>query len=178
MIEVEQRQWYLVYSKPQQEDIAQFHLRVKGLANFFPKLLFPSSAGKRKRIVPLFPNYLFVRLKLFSEEFYKAQWSPGVNRRVSFNDMPMPIDNRVIELLMQQTNPDGLIEARPKLKRGQQVRIQGGAFAGLQAIIEEPPNVKGRIKVLMQLLSRATPVELPIDCVEIEWLGAAEQVVA
>ena len=178
MTEAEQPQWYLVYSKPQQEDIAQFHLRAKGLENFLPKLFFPSYGSRRKRIAPLFPNYLFVRLRLFSEEFYKVQWSPGVNRIISFNDVPAPIDSSVIEVLMQQANADGLIEARPKLRRGQQVRIHRGAFDGLQGIIDEPPNAKGRIRVLMQLLSRTTPVELPIECVETDWVRAGDQVVA
>ena len=80
-----EREWYVVYSKPQNEDYARFHLSAKGLEVFFAQLLFPDTAKKRKRLVPLFPNYLFVRLKLFSQEFSYAKWSPGVSRIVSFN---------------------------------------------------------------------------------------------
>lgn len=170
-----EREWYLIYSKPQQEEIARFHLIRKGLEIFFPKLLLPYASGKRKRIAPLFPNYLFVRLRLLSEEFSMAQWSPGVNRIVSFNGMPAPIDDRIIEVLMQQANADGLIEARPKLRPGQQVRISGGVFDGLLGVIQDPPNAKGRIKILMQLLSRSTPIELPIEFVETEWIARADR---
>src|SRR5688500_8362190 len=146
-----ERQWYVVYSKPQKEDFARFHLSAKGLEVFFPQLLFPLSAKKRKRLVPLFPNYLFVRLKLFSDEFSYAKWSPGVSRIVSFNGVPASVHDSIVNLLMQQVNGDGVVEARPSLRRGQEVRITGGPFDGLVGMIQEAPNARGRIKILLQL---------------------------
>ena len=170
-----EREWYVLYSKPQKEDYARFHLSAKGLEVFFPQLLFPDSAKKRKRLVPLFPNYLFVRLKLFSEEFSHAKWSPGVSRVVSFNGIPAPIDRRVVELLMQQMNRDGVIEARPNLRSGQEVRIIGGPFNGLLGIIQDPPNAKGRINILLQLLNRPTKADVPIEFVETEWVRSGRR---
>jgi transcriptional antiterminator RfaH len=167
-----ERQWYVLYSKPQKEDYARLHLRAKGLEVFFPQLLFPKSAKKRKRLVPLFPSYLFVRLKLFSEEFSYAQWSPGISRIVSFNGVPASIDDSIVDFLMAQTNGDGVVEARPKLRIGQEVRISGGPFGGLVGIIQEPPNAKGRIKILLRLLNRPTKVDVPIHFLEAEWVNA------
>ena len=166
-----EREWFVLYSKPQKEDYARFHLSAKGLEVFFPQLRFPHSTKKRKRLVPLFPNYLFVHLKLFSEEYFYAQWCPGVSRVVSFNGIPAPIDHRVVELLMQQLNQEGVIEARPNLRSGQEVRIMGGPFNGLLGIIQEPPNAKGRIKILLQLLDRPTKADLPIEFIETRWIG-------
>ena len=171
MSAVAEREWYVLYTKPQKEDYARFHLSAKRLDVFFPQLWFPHCAKKRKKLVPLFPNYLFVRLKLFSEEFSQAKWSPGVSRIVSFNGTPTPIDSRVVEILMQQTNRDGVIEARPNLRSGQEVRITGGPFNGLLGIIQEPPNAKGRIKILLQLLDRPTKADLPIEFIETRWTG-------
>src|SRR5688500_15194073 len=144
-----ERQWYVVYSKPQKEDYARFHLSCKGLEVFFPQLLFPYSAKKRKRLVPLFPNYLFVRLTLFSEEFSYAKWSPGVSRFVSFNGVPACIHDSIVDFFMSQINGDGVIEARPNLRSGQEVRITGGPFDGLVGIIQDALNAKGRIKILL-----------------------------
>jgi transcriptional antiterminator RfaH len=165
-----ERQWYVLYSKPQKEDYARFHLSAKGLEVFFPQLLFPHSAKKRKRLVPLFPNYLFVRLKLFSEEFSYAKWSPGVSRIVSFNGVPASIHDSIVHVLMSQMNGEGIIKARPNLRSGQEVRITGGPFDGLVGIIQETPNAKGRIKILLQLLNRPTKVDVPIQFIEAEWL--------
>ena len=167
-----ERQWYVLYSKRQKENCARYHLTAKGLTVFFPQLVFPKSAKKRKRLVPLFPNYLFVRLKLFSEEFSYAQWSPGVSRIVSFNGVPASIDDSIVDFLMAQTNGDGVVEARPKLRTGQEVRISDGPFGGLIGIIQEPPNAKGRVKILLQLLNRPTKVDVPIQFLEAEWVTA------
>ena len=55
-----QRDWYVVYSNPHKEEQAQFHLALKGMKSFFPKLYIPS-AESRGRICPLSPNiYLSV----------------------------------------------------------------------------------------------------------------------
>src|SRR4029077_19678854 len=84
-----QRDWYVVYSKPHKEEQAQFHLRMKGLDVFFPRLDLVRVSERRKRVIPLFPNYLFVRIDL-ETEFHYVTWSPGVKRLVSFGDRPIP----------------------------------------------------------------------------------------
>jgi hypothetical protein len=55
------RDWYVVYSKRNKEEQAQFHLSTKGIESFFPRLLLSSGSKCKTRIVALFPNYLFVR---------------------------------------------------------------------------------------------------------------------
>ena len=165
-----QRDWYVVYSKPHKEEQAQFHLRLKGLEVFFPRLDLVRVAEKRKRIIPLFPNYLFVRLHL-PTEFHYVIWSPGVKRLVSFGDRPIPVDEQVINFLKQQTDGDGLIKARSQLRPGQEVQIRGGPFDGLVAIIQDPPDAKGRVKILLKLLSRQVSVKLGVEFIKGEWVG-------
>lgn len=168
-----ERQWYVVYSKPQNEDYARFHLESKGLQVFFPKLLLPEGAKQRKRIIPLFPNYLFVYINLFSREYYSAVWSPGVKRIISFNGYPASIDKTIVELLMQESGRDGIIAARSTLKLGQEVQIMGGPFTGLMGIIHEPPNAKGRVKILLQILNRQAKVDVPVQCINAGWVASA-----
>jgi transcriptional antiterminator RfaH len=164
------RKWYAVYTKPQKEDYAQLHLQSKGLETYCPRLWLPEASKKRKRKIPLFPNYLFVRFYLLSDEYNYAAWSPGVRRIVSFNGVPATIDDGIISFLMQQANATGLIVARSNLTAGQEVRLTGGPFDGLAGIIQEPPNARGRIKMLLKLLSRTTKVEVPIRFVKGEWV--------
>jgi transcriptional antiterminator RfaH len=165
-----QRDWYVVYSKPHKEVHAQFHLRMKGLDVFFPRLDLVRVAEKRKRIIPLFPNYLFVRLHL-PTEFHYVIWSPGVKRLVSFGDRPIPLDDDVVTFLKQQTDPEGLIKARSQLRPGQEVEIHGGPFDGLIAIIQDPPDPKGRVRILLKLLSRQISVRLGVEFLKGEWVA-------
>ena len=118
-------------------------------------------------------NYLFVHINILSHEYYAAIWSPGVRRIVSFSGYPASIDKKVIELLMQESGPQGIITARSNLRRGQEVQITGGPFAGLMGIIHEPPNAKGRVKILLEILNRQARVDVPVQCVNAGWVASA-----
>src|SRR5215813_6735917 len=130
MAVIETNRWYVVYSKPQKEEFAEFCLKHRGVEVFLPKLLFPESLKKRKRIVPLFPSYLFTRIS-DADQYQAVLWTPGVKRIVSFNGTPMPLDDAVISFLKREGGPDGVIAAHSDLKTGQEVYISGGPFEGL-----------------------------------------------
>jgi transcriptional antiterminator RfaH len=157
--------WYVAYSKPHQEPLAQFHLRSKGLDVFFPQLSLPQAAQNHRRIVPLFPNYLFVRLRI-SDQSYFVIWSPGIRRLLGFGGVPSPVEDSVVSFLMQQSTSDGVIKARFNLSVGQEVRIKSGPFQGLVGIIQEPPNDKERVKILLTLLNRPIRLDLPVRFVD------------
>jgi transcription elongation factor/antiterminator RfaH len=164
-----QQQWFVVYSKPQREEVAQFHLRQKGVEVFFPRLLLPKSSQKRKLVVPLFPNYIFVRIDL-GTQYYSVLWSPGVKNFVSFNDTPAPLDENVAECLLERANPDGIIAAQSDLTVGQEVRIRGGSFDGFVGLLQNVPDAKGRVQVLMKILNRQIKVQLPLHLVAGTWI--------
>jgi transcription elongation factor/antiterminator RfaH len=165
----EARQWYVVYSKAHREEYAQYHLQRKGIEVFFPRLRLPFSSAKQRQIVPLFPSYLFVHLHL-PEEHSAVIWCPGVKSLVSFNGMPAPLDDGVIEFLKCQTTEEGLIGARSNLAVGQEVCITDGPLEGLKGIIRQPPDARGRVRVLMTLLNRDLTVTVPIAYVQSGWV--------
>jgi len=169
MSDLKLKQWYVVYSKPHAEEYAQLHFRLKGLECFFPRLLLPKAAQKHRRIVPLFPNYLFVRIR-FLEEFQYVLWSHGVKRFVSFNGVPAALDEEVVTFIMRQANSEGIITARSNLKAGEKVRVSHGPFQGVVGIIQEPADVRGRVKILLELLSRQVRAEVPIEYIEGGWV--------
>jgi transcriptional antiterminator RfaH len=167
------RRWYVVYSKPRKEEFAEINLKSKGLRTFFPRLLLPGLARGQRRIVPLFPNYLFVYIDCLSDEYAYVRWSPGVKRLVGFNGSPTPLDESIVGFLIGQADEAGVIRARSSLKVGQSVHISGGPFDGLVGIIQEPPDARGRVKVLMSLLNRQVRVEVPLRFVKNGWVSAA-----
>jgi transcription elongation factor/antiterminator RfaH len=168
------KHWFAVYTKPQKEDYAELNLRMRGIDTFFPKLFLPKSAKRKKQVVALFPNYLFVRCEVVSEEYGSIGWCPGVKRLLSFNGTPAIVDNSIMEFLMAQIGADGVIAARCNVEVGQQISITGGPFDGLVGIIKEPPNAKGRVKVLLQLLNRQTNVDVPVQFIKASWVTQAQ----
>ncbi len=145
------KQWYAVYTKPQKEKLAELNLRLRGIDTFFPKLFLPKAAKRKKQVVSLFPSYLFVRVKFLSEE----------------------LEESLMVFLMRQAGPDGIISARCNLKVGQQVSLDGGPFDGLVGIIEEPPDAKGRVRVLLEFLKRPIKVEVPVQFIKAGWIPSA-----
>jgi transcriptional antiterminator RfaH len=162
-----QRDWYVIYSKPHKEEQAQFHLSLKGVESFFPRLHLPGLVDKKNRVIPLFPNYLFARIHLPTEYHYVI-WAPGVKKIVSFSDTPLPNEDGVISFLKQNADNAGVIQARSQLRRGQEVEVTGGPFNGLLGIIQDPPDAKGRIKILLKLLSRQVTVKLGVQSIKAE----------
>jgi transcription elongation factor/antiterminator RfaH len=163
--------WCAVYTKPQKEEFAEVNLRRRGLETFFPKLFLPKSAKRRRRIVPLFPSYLFVSVDFVATEYASIIWCPGVKRIVSFNGTPALVDPIIIAFLRSQVGASGIISARCNVHVGQEVAIDGGPFDGLVGIIEEPPNARGRVKILLQLLNRPTHVDVPIEYLKASYVA-------
>ena len=170
----EGRQWYVVYTKPHGEELARFHLTLKGIDVFLPRLLLPESLKKRRRIVPLFPNYLFVHIRIF-EGYHYVAWSPGVKRLVGFNGIPTPLDEEVVRFLMQQASPEGIIASRSNLMAGHEVTITGGPFNGLVGIIQDPPDTRGRVNLLLNLLSRQVKVTVPTRFINSGWVAVGAE---
>jgi transcriptional antiterminator RfaH len=168
----------VVYTKAQREDLAEVNLRQRGFETFFPKLLLPRSAKRKRHIVSMFPNYIFFRLGALTDDYYPVTWCPGIKRLVSFDGVPATIEDSFMAFLMDKAGPDGVISARCNVEIGQQVSIDGGPFDGLVGIIQEPPNARGRVKVLLQLLSRPTKVDVPVQFIRANWVvsGASGEV--
>jgi transcriptional antiterminator RfaH len=168
MDETAQRQWYVVYSKPAREVYAQSHLAQKGLEVFLPQLQLPTRLPSQRATVPLFPNYLFVRLQM-PQDYYAVVWCPGVRRVVSFNDTPVPVDEEVIGFLQQRATAAGILPAYSTLTVGAPVQVTSGPLAGLAGILQDPPDAKGRIQLLMKLLNRDLKVVVPLYHVKSGW---------
>jgi transcriptional antiterminator RfaH len=165
------RAWYVVYTKPHKEDTAEFHCLQKAITSFYPKLLLPSSATRGDRVIPLFPNYLFVRLR-FPEEYHRVIWLPGIRYLITAEDVPLPVEEKFIDYLKRKANAEGLIMARSNLKVGERVQVGAGPFEGLEAVIQDPPDARSRVRVLMNLLNRQVPVVVPLRFVNHGWVVA------
>lgn len=162
--------WYATYTKPGKEAFVECQMQHKGISLLFPKLLISVTSARRakRRIVPLFPNYLFVRIQA-SHEYDCVRWTPGVSYILSFNGTPAPIDDAIIQFLQQHTSSEGCITAQPTVTPGQETQISDGPFAGLSGVIQHPPNARGRVKVLLSLLGREVSVSMPVHAIESQW---------
>jgi transcriptional antiterminator RfaH len=154
------RRWYVLYTKPRSEDLAQDQLEEKDISVFLPKI-----RELRESIQPMFRNYIFARFSI-PEEYYDVKWARGVKRIVGSGDTPIPLDDSIVIFLKEQVNEDGLVQQQPSLKDGDKVRVKQGPLEGLWGIVHGGIDSKHRVKVLMDILHSGAKVELPYSFVE------------
>jgi transcription antitermination factor NusG len=152
--------WYVVETKRHRERVAQKYLEEKGVPSYAPRIVQWPRPAVGSEIAPMFPGYLFVRSAL-PEQFYPVTWTPGVKAFVSFGDTPPALDDDTVEFLKSCEGPDGLIRCGEDADKASEVRIIRGPFRGLTAVLEQRLPARDRVRVLMHILQRATPVELP-----------------
>ncbi len=153
------RQWFCVQTKPRYEDFATYNLENKEITVFSPKIEeFRVLNHKNiKRVIPLFPSYIFARMNLLSEHD-KVRWTPGVKQILRDSRGPIYIEDEII---------DGIAEALKKkkhreigkLKTGDAVAVSGGAFSGLSGIFQYYISGQARVKVLLDLIYRQVVAE-------------------
>src|SRR3990172_4786491 len=116
--------WYVINTKPRQEEIAENRLRHLGLETFFPRLKEKRLTSQRYSWVeePLFPSYFFCQLNL-DTHYRTVKYTRGVRRIVSFGEnYPIPVQESLIEEIKGKMNEDGLITIKPReLKEGKEV---------------------------------------------------------
>jgi transcriptional antiterminator RfaH len=153
------RQWFCVQTKPRYEDFATFNLVNKAITVYSPKVeeLRVRNHKNIKRVVPLFPSYIFARLNLLSEHD-KVRWTPGVKQILRDSRGPIYIEDEIIDGIAAALKNKKHRE-NGKLKMGDAVAVSGGAFSGLNGVFQYYSSGEARVKVLLDLIYRQVVAE-------------------
>ncbi len=125
--------------------------------------------GGRKVVVQkkVFPGYVMVRMHLDDDSWYVVRNTPGVTGFVGSGAKPTPLTRSEVEgilgsggVVTEEGRPEK--KARPRLAYdiGEQVRVTQGPFAEFTGIISEIDVDRSKLKVLVNIFGRETPVEL------------------
>lgn len=157
--------WFCVRSQLKHEHIAAAHLvQDLSLEVFLPRIRFQrlTRQGTRRVTEPLFPAYLFTRFA-WQDHLRAVQHTRGVARVVHFGDHWPTVPNEVIESLRVNLGSEEIHEVTNELQSGDAVRIVGGAFHGLSAVVNHPLPARQRVAVLLEFLGRQINVEIERD---------------
>jgi transcriptional antiterminator NusG len=122
----------------------------------------------KKQVVSkkVFPGYLLVRMDLDDDSWYVVRNTPGVTGFVGLGARPTPLTRREVENILQVKADDGdgttSKRTRPRLEfeLGESVRVREGPFADFSGTIAEINEDQLKLKVLVNIFGRETPVEL------------------
>src|SRR3954451_4173919 len=113
----------------------------------------------------VWPGYLLIRLALDDESWYVVRNTPGVTGFVGSGAKPTPLTRREVEEWLgkgEQREVGTEKRARPRLdfEVGEQVRVTTGPFADFNGVISDIDVDRSKLKVLVNIFGRETPVEL------------------
>ncbi len=175
----ENLRYYAVHTLSNFEEKAKGNLlekvRLAGLEHMFGEILIPTETiteivggKKRERKKRFFPGYMFVQMELNDRTWHVINDTPKVTGFVGDSKKPSPLKDREIKKLTQQAVEDATVEKKPRVvyEEGETVRVTEGVFATFNAVIEEVKEEQQKLRILVTIFGRPTPVELQFDQVE------------
>ena len=163
------QRWYALHTKPRKEHQVRDLLESRGIETYLPALPAAGRRPSRRRSAePLFACYLFAHLDLGQVPLSSVNWTPGVNRVVSYGGQPAVVRDEIIGWLrrrLQAMDGRDLFQGLP-LRPSERLRITAGPLRGLEAIFDRRLSGDDRARVFVELMGRLTACELDLACLE------------
>ena len=163
------QRWYAVHTKPRQEQAVEGFLLSRGIETYLPVLKPSRTRSRRKaRPRPFFSSYLFAHLDLTRIALSSINWSPGVNRVVSFGGQAAVVPDEVLDWLkgrLAQVDGGDYFRGLP-LQSGDRLQMIKGPLRDMEAIFEQRLSSRDRVRVLVEILGRLTACDVDLDCLK------------
>ena len=164
--------WYVVHTYSGYENKVKLALeekvRAMGLEDKVTDVLIPSESvvelvkGERRTSNrKFFPGYVLVQMELDDQTWHLVRGTPKVTGFIGSRTEPAVIPDEEVEQIKQQM-AEGKEKPKPKysFEKGDSVRVVDGPFINFNGTVEEVRPDKGKLRVLVSIFGRPTPVEL------------------
>lgn len=172
MPETTTKHWYVVHTQTGREEHVKTTLEARALQHQMndkiAQVLIPTEkvseikAGKKKISTrKFFPGYVLVEMEMTDETWYLVKNTPGVSGFIGSGKKPLPLRESEVNGIIKQAE-EKKEKPTPKVifEKGENVRVKEGPFVNFNGTIEEVNPNKGKLKVLVAIFGRTTPVEL------------------
>jgi transcription termination/antitermination protein NusG len=172
----EERRWYVLQTLTGHEDFVkgsiERNIKKEGLENKVFNILVPEEdiveikEGKRvERKKKMFPGYVFAEMILDEASWHAMKQTPGVARFIGNKTRPIPASDREMQRVLKQL---GVREEQIEVsfEKGEAIRIISGPFRGYTGSVEEINSQRNKIKALVNIFGRDTPVEIDFEQAE------------
>lgn len=164
--------WYIVhtYSGFEHRVKASLEERIKALGQeeYFGKILVPTEqvielkkGQKKTSSRKFYPGYIMIQMELNDETWHTVRSTSKVTGFVGGGVKPSPIPDEEAERIIEQME-EGFEKPKPKytFEEGDEVKVIDGPFTNFQGVVQEVKPDKEKLRVLITIFGRATPVEL------------------
>jgi transcriptional antiterminator NusG len=166
------RRWYVVHTYSGHENKVKLALektvKAQGLEEMVGKVIIPTENvtemknGKRTITArKFFPSYLLVEMELNDDILHVINNTPGVSRLIGVGQRPTPLREEEVERILEAIDT-GKAKPTPEIpfNIGEHVKVVDGPFSDFTGVVEEINAERGKLKVMVSIFGRPTPVEL------------------
>ena len=164
------RNWYVIHTYSGYEDQVADNLKQRiesmGMQDKIFDVMVPTEksvemkGGKRKvSEKKIFPGYVLVEMLVLEDSWYVVRNTPNVTGFIGFGTRPTPISSEEVKRLKRKMGEE-MPKFKIDFKMGDQVKITDGPFKDFDGVVDGIDEQKGKIKVLVNMFGRETPVTL------------------
>lgn len=166
------KKWYVVHTYSGYEhkvkDILRERVKNNNQEELFGEILVPAEnivelvkGEKRTTSRKFFPGYILVNMELNDETWHVVKNTPKVTGFVGEGIKPSAVSEQDIKEILDQM-AQGVMKPKPKtvFEKGDSVQIIDGPFTNFTGLVDEVKPEKGRLRVLVSIFGRSTPIEL------------------
>ncbi len=175
-IETKEKKWYVIHTYPGEEEAVARNLRQRienlGMEDKIFNVIVPKEKkikirnGKRKIIEErIYPGYIFVEMIVTDDSWYVVRNTPRVTGFIGAGTTPIPVSDKEIKTLKERMGMS-VPQYKIDVSVGGLVKITDGPFKDFEGKVSEIDPEKGKIKVLVNVFGRDTPVE--VDSLQIK----------
>lgn len=171
-----EKQWYVIHTYAGYENKVKANLEKRvesmNMGESIFRVVVPMEDevqvkdGKKKVIKrKVYPGYVLVEMFMTDDSWYVVRNTPGVTGFVGTGSKPVPLQTEEAKIILKQM---GMIEPKMKVDFfvGENVRVASGPFENFVGSVEEIYPDKGKLRVMVSMFGRETPVELEFSQVE------------
>lgn len=155
--------WYLLQSKPKQEQVAALNLENQGYKCYLPMMQTERiRRGKEFAIsLPMFSRYLFIALQIGDQakSWFPIRSTLGVTGLVYFGDQPAKVEKELIEQMRQHADTK---PPEPLFNEGERVVVSDGPYQGIKAVFQAADGNQRAI-ILLELLSKQVTMKIDLS---------------
>ena len=169
------KKWYVLHTYSGYENRVKSNIQTRvetmGLENNVFGIEIPTEmvaeikeGGKRvESEKKVFPGYVLVRMELDDRSWAAVRNTPGVTGFVGSQGKPAPLTREEYNKIMKRSDREAPKKTSSSLEVGMAVKVVGGVFVDFDGTVSEVNPDAGKVKVLVSIFGRETPVELSFD---------------
>ena len=176
-MEDSQKQWFVIHTYSGYEDRVKKNLeqRIKSMdSGEVLGVVIPTAEetevknGQRREVTKkILPGYVLVQMKMSEQSWNVVRNTPGVTGFVGSSNKPAPLPEEEVNRILKQIT-DEAPRVKVGFRQGQSIKVIDGPFIDFMGVVDDINEQRGKVKVLLSLFGRETPVEL--DFLQVEKL--------